>query len=219
MPALIPRLLAIGVLCAVYVGLTISITAGAFTSLDTQVAQAMHSAWQPSLHALFQLIAELGGVEVTTIIMAGLTFYLWRAGFGSDALVFLVFLAAQALEFFYKLNFNHPSPPRSLAETDGPSITNLLSGAAAGNSFPSGHMLRTVIAYGLLAFVIRRLSPSPMVRAIAVVGATAAIVVVALDRLYLDVHWESDVIGGLVLGGIGLLAGTVWLDRPRKPQN
>jgi len=207
-------------MCVVYVGLTISITAGAFAGLDTQVAQAMHSAWQPSLHALFQSIAELGGLEVTTIVMAGLTFYLWRAGFGSDALVFVIFLGFQLLELYYKLNFYHPSPPRALEQTDGPSITTQLESAhGLGNSFPSGHMLRAVIVYGLLAFVIRRLSPSPVVRTLAVVGATAVIVLLAFDRLYLDVHWESDVIGGLVLGAIGLLAGTVWLDRPRKPQN
>ena len=78
-------------------------------------------------------------------------------------------------------------------------------------------MMRTVIAYGLLAFVIRRLSPSPWARLFAVGGAILVIVVMAFDRLYLDVHWESDVVGGLLLGAIGLLAGTVWLDRPRKP--
>jgi undecaprenyl-diphosphatase len=88
-----------------------------------------------------------------------------------------------------------------------------------GNSFPSGHMLRTVIVYGLLAFVIRRLSTSPRIRTLAVAGAIAVIVVMAFDRLYLDVHWESDVIGGLLLGSIALLAGTVWLDRPKKAEN
>jgi len=80
-------------------------------------------------------------------------------------------------------------------------------------------MLRTVIVYGLLAFVINRLSPSPRVRRLAVVGAIAIIVLMVFDRLYLDVHWESDVIGGLILGSIALLAGTVWLDRPRKADN
>jgi membrane-associated phospholipid phosphatase len=220
LPALIPRLLAIGALSVVYVGVTISVTAGAFAGLDTEVAQAMHSAWQPSLHGLFQVIAELGGLEVTTIVMAGLTFYLWRAGFGSDALVFVIFLAAQVLELYYKLNFYHPGPPRALEQADGPSITTQLESAhGLGNSFPSGHMLRAVIVYGLLAFVIRRLSPSPTARTLAVLGAIAVIVLLAFDRLYLDVHWESDVVGGLVLGAIGLLAGTVWLDRPRKPQN
>jgi membrane-associated phospholipid phosphatase len=33
------------------------------------------------------------------------------------------------------------------------------------------------------------------------------------------VHWESDVLGGLLLGAIGLLAGTIWLDRPVASEN
>ncbi|HUE67148.1 MAG TPA: phosphatase PAP2 family protein [Candidatus Acidoferrum sp.] len=50
------------------------------------------------------------------------------------------------------------------------------------------------------------------------IAAIVIIVLMAFDRLYLDVHWESDVIGGLVLGALALLAGTVWLDRPRRPR-
>jgi membrane-associated phospholipid phosphatase len=219
LPAIVTRLFAITALSVAFIALVIAITAGVFTSLDLQVADAMHSAWQPALHPLFQAIAELGGIELTSILMLGLTVYLWRAGFGSDAFVFVVFIAAQAFELFYKFNLHHPAPPRSLAQADGPSLTELTSGNGFGNSFPSGHMLRTVIVYGLIAFVVRRLSPSPLVRALAVPVAIVIIVVVAFDRLYLDVHWESDVIGGLVLGAIGLLAGTVWLDRPRKAEN
>jgi membrane-associated phospholipid phosphatase len=215
---LAPRLYGVVALGVAFIALTIAITAGVFTNLDRQVAVAMHDAWQPSLHVLFQAIAELGSIEVTGILMAGLTFYLWRAGFGSDALVFVAFLAAQAFEIFYKFNLHHLAPPASLAEADGPSISQLLSGSGAANSFPSGHMMRTVIVYGLLAFVIRRLSPSPRFRALAVIGAIVIIVLMAFDRLYLDVHWESDVIGGLALGALALLASTVWLDRPRRPR-
>jgi membrane-associated phospholipid phosphatase len=222
LPAIAARLYGIVGLGVAFIALTIAITAGLFTNLDRQVAVAMHDAWQPSLHVLFQAIAELGSVEVTSILMFGLSFYLWRAGFGSDALVFVVFIAAEAFEIFYKFNLHHLRPLAPLAQADGPSISALLSGTSAANSFPSGHMLRTVIVYGLLAFVIRRLSPSARVRTLAVVGAIVIIVLMAFDRLYLDVHWESDVIGGLVLGAIALLAGTVWLDRPRRlhrPQN
>jgi membrane-associated phospholipid phosphatase len=219
LPAIVTRLFAITALSVAFIALVIAITAGVFTSLDLQVADAMHSVWQPALHPLFQAIAELGGVELTSILMLALTVYLWRAGFGSDAWVFAVFIAAQGFEVFYKFNLHHPAPPRSLAQADGPSLTELTSGNGFGNSFPSGHMLRTVIVYGLIAFVVRRLSPSPLVRALAVPVAIVIIVLVAFDRLYLDVHWESDVIGGLVLGAIGLLAGTVWLDRPRKAEN
>ena len=200
-----------------FIVLTLAITGGAFAVLDLQVARAMHDIWQPSLHPLFQVIAELGGFEVTTVLMIGLTYFIWRNGFGSDALVFVVFIAAQAFELFYKLNLHHPQPPRSLAQADGPSITELFTSATGvGNSFPSGHMVRAVIVYGLIAFVVRRLSSSPAARGLAVGGAIAIAVLLAFDRLYLDVHWESDVIGGLILGAIGLLAGTVWLDRPRE---
>jgi membrane-associated phospholipid phosphatase len=216
LPALAPRLFGIAALGFAFIALTSAIIAGAFTTLDLRVAQAMHDAWIPSLHVPFQLVAELGSVEVTSILMIGLTVYLWRSGFGSDALVFVVFLAAEAFEIFYKFNLHHLRPPHPLAQTDGPSISMILSGSSAANSFPSGHMMRTVIVYGLLAFVIRRLSSSPRIRTLAVVGAIVIILLMALDRLYLDVHWESDVIGGLVLGAIALLAGTVWLDRPTR---
>lgn len=200
-----------------FIALTLMLTGGVFTSLDLQVAKAMHNLQDPSLHGLFQAIAELGGVELTTALMLALTVYLWRGGFGADALVFIVFLAAEGFEIFYKFNLIHPRPPHSLSESDGPSISEVLSGASAGNSFPSGHMLRTVIVYGLLAFVIRRLTVrSSIVHALAAPLAIAIIVLVAFDRLYLDVHWESDVIGGLLLGAIALIAGTVWLDRPRQ---
>jgi len=217
---LVPRLFAIAVLAVAYVALTIAISAGLLVSLDHQVAQAMHGIWQESLHGLFQAIAELGGLELTSILVIGIFIYLWRGGFGSDSLAVLAFAGAVTLEVLYKLLFFHPGPPRSILHSDGPSITDLLFGSGSvGNSFPSGHMVRAVIAYGLLAFVVRRLAGSAIVRALAVPVVILIIVLLAFDRLYLDVHWESDVVGGLLLGAIGLLAGTVWLDRPRRTDN
>jgi undecaprenyl-diphosphatase len=215
---LIPRLVAIAILAVAYVAMTIAMTAGLFTSLDQQTAQTMHSAWQPGLHPIFQLIAELGGVELTTIVMVGLFFYLIRSGFGSDSWVVLVFIAANLLELFYKYTLYHPGPPLSIAQLDGPSITHAVV-RGPFNSFPSGHVVRAVVVYGLLAFVVRRMARSAIAQALAVPVAIVVIVLVSFDRIYLDVHWESDVIGGLILGAIALLAGTVWLDRPIKPEN
>jgi membrane-associated phospholipid phosphatase len=202
-------------LALAFVALTMAIAAGVVDSLDRQVLQAMASLWSESLHPLFQGIAELGGLEVTTLLMAGLAVYLLRRGFGADAWVVLVFIAAQGLELLYKANLHHPGPPPSASHSDGPSITQLVSSTGPlTNSFPSGHIVRAVIVYGLLAFVINRLAPWPLARRLAIPVATAVIVLLAFDRLYLDLHWESDVVGGLLLGAIGLLAATVWLDRP-----
>jgi membrane-associated phospholipid phosphatase len=218
--ALIPRLIALAVLAGTFVGLTLAVSAGSLRALDHQVLLAMSGVWNESLHPLFQVIAELGGLEVTSILMLALLFFLLRGGFGADAWVVLAFVAAIGLEVLYKLALYHPGPSRAISHKDGPSVTDVLTGPSINlNSFPSGHMVRTVVAYGLIAFVVRRLAPWRLARDLAIPIAALLIVVEAFDRLYLDVHWESDVIGGLILGAIALLSGTVWLDRPRRNDN
>jgi membrane-associated phospholipid phosphatase len=216
---LVPRLFVLVGLVVAFVALTLVVSAGWLGSLDHQVLVAMSSLWNESLHRPFQLIAELGGIEVTGILMLGLLIYLRRSGYGADALVVLAFAGGMALEVLYKFALYHPGPPRAISHRDGPSLTDFLSGAGNLNSFPSGHVVRAVIAYGLIAFVVRRLAPWPIARALAIPVAVVLIIVVAFDRLYLNDHWESDVIGGLLLGAIALLAGTVWLDRPRRADN
>jgi membrane-associated phospholipid phosphatase len=218
--ALRPRLVAAAALAVAYVALTMAIAAGMFDTLDKQVQQGMSSLWSESLHPVFQAIAELGGLELTAFLMIALAIFLLRRGYGADAWVVLVFIAAQVLEVLYKANLHHPGPPPSVAHADGPSITELVAGAGPlANSFPSGHMVRAVVAYGLIAFVVQRLAPWQLARTLAIPIATVLIVLLAFDRVYLDVHWESDVLGGLLLGAIGLLAGTIWLDRPRGGEN
>jgi membrane-associated phospholipid phosphatase len=215
------RLVVLALLSVAFVALTVAVTVGALASLDKQVLQAMSGLWRESLHPLAQAIAELGGLELTSLLVLGLVVYLVRGGFGADAWVAIAFVAASGLEALYKANLFHPGPSRAVSHADGPSITELFgtTGALHGNSFPSGHMVRTVVVYGLLAFVVRRLAPWPVARTLAIPVAVVVIVIMAFDRLYLDVHWESDVIGGLLLGAIALLGATVWLDRPRRPEN
>jgi len=220
LPALRARLVAASVLAVAFVALTMALAAGALNMLDKQVLQGMAGLWSEPLHPLFQAIAELGGLEATAILMFGLVVFLIRGGFGADAWVVLVFVAAQVLEVLYKANLHHLGPPRSVSHADGPSLTELVSSSGPlANSFPSGHVVRAVIAYGLIAFVVQRLAPWPLARSLAIPVATAIIVLIAFDRLYLDVHWESDVVGGVLLGAIGLVAGTVWLDRPISTDN
>jgi membrane-associated phospholipid phosphatase len=214
--ALRVRLVTAAALAVAFVALTMAVAGGLFDKLDRQVQQGMSILWSEPLHPLFQAIAELGGLELTSLLMIGLVVFLLRGGYGVDAWVVLVFIAAQVLELFYKATLHHLGPPRTVAHIDGPSITELVSNAGPlANSYPSGHMVRSVVAYGLVAFVVQRLAPWPLARTLAIPIATFVVVLLAFDRLYLDVHWESDVLGGLLLGAIALLAGTVWLDRPR----
>jgi undecaprenyl-diphosphatase len=70
--------------------------------------------------------------------------------------------------------------------------------------FPSGHTFVTLVALGLLAWIAGRRA-SPARRAALMAAAVVGAVVTAASRLILDMHWLSDVVGGLA-------AGTVWLN-------
>ncbi|HEV2890828.1 MAG TPA: phosphatase PAP2 family protein [Frankiaceae bacterium] len=79
---------------------------------------------------------------------------------------------------------------------------------AFGKSFPSGHSMSSTVVYGavLLAFLpaLRRRG----VARPAVAGTVAIVVLVALSRLALGVHYLSDVVGGVTLGAAWLCAST-----------
>ena len=76
--------------------------------------------------------------------------------------------------------------------------------AADGWSFPSGHASGSVVAFGMLAYVLLRILP-PRWHLSVVVGAVAAAFTVGSSRLFLQVHYLSDVAAGFASGGTWLL--------------
>ena len=73
----------------------------------------------------------------------------------------------------------------------------------AGFSFPSGHSSGAVAVYGMLAYLALRLLP-PRWHLPAVLGAAAVVWTTACSRVFLQVHFASDVVAGCV-------SGTAWL--------
>jgi undecaprenyl-diphosphatase len=207
------RLLGCAALAVVFVGFTGFVAAGGMAAADRQMLAAMNALWVPALRSPLRAFAVLGGLEITTLVALGLALYLWRAGFRTDVFALVVLPIGTVLEIAYKRLVFHPGVPLGISKGDGPSLSTVLE-TTGGNSYPSGHIIRSVIVYGLLAFVVYRLARRRWVRTAAVAAFLVLAVLMAFDRLYLEVHWESDVIGALLLGGVCLLAATLWLDRP-----
>jgi len=206
-------LAALGVAFAAYTQL---VAGGLLAPVDLAVARAVRSIWQPALEPVAQVVAVAGGVEVTSLLATGLAVLLWRRGFRIEAAALLALPIASALEAVYRLALRHPAPV-AFAHPDGPSVVTMLQRGTLtlNGSYPSGHMMRTVLVYGLGAFVVRRLASPGWARTLAAPAVAIVVGLMALDRVYLGVHWQSDVVGGLLLGGAVLAGAIAWLDRPR----
>jgi undecaprenyl-diphosphatase len=78
---------------------------------------------------------------------------------------------------------------------------------ASGYSFPSGHAMASTAVFGALAYLGMRSAKSWNGKSAIIALAATTVLTIAASRLYLGVHWISDVIGGLGAGGLWL-AGT-----------
>ncbi len=70
-----------------------------------------------------------------------------------------------------------------------------------GYSFPSGHTTSSILFYGLLAFFLWRMAKKGIARKLVVLVFGIGIFLIGFSRVYLGVHWPSDVLAGWALGG------------------
>lgn len=89
-----------------------------------------------------------------------------------------------------------------------PDVAEMLR-LAHGYSFPSGHALGSTVVFGALAYIASRVIPSWGGKAAAIALAIVLILSISLSRVYLGVHWGSDIIAGMTAGAVWLTTTTV----------
>jgi undecaprenyl-diphosphatase len=73
-------------------------------------------------------------------------------------------------------------------------------------SFPSGHAMESIAGLGMLAYLLLPRVQRPLHRRLLVIGTVVLIGAIGVSRVYLGVHYVSDVVGGYAAGGVWLLA-------------
>lgn len=85
-------------------------------------------------------------------------------------------------------------------------------------SFPSGHSLIATTYYGFLIYLLRRSKCKEEYKIIGTTFLTTLIVLICLSRLILNVHYVTDVVGGVILGLIILLVLIYFFEKTFKPK-
>lgn len=144
----------------------------------------------------FKIITKLGTTKICFIIGIILVIifrkkiYLWLP---------ITTVIIKIMNVFMKLLINRPRPNvmRLVYEKE--------------TSFPSGHAMLSITLYGLLIYFIYSKISKNSVKWILITGLSSIILLVGISRIYLGVHYTTDIIGGYLLGMIYLVIITNYM--------
>jgi membrane-associated phospholipid phosphatase len=147
--------------------------------------------------------ARLAEIPLVALVVFGSALVLWLLTNRSAAIWLVAALAASLANRGVKLLVDRPRPAGHLVE---------VSQKTSSTSFPSGHAAAAVLVYGFIFYLAGLLIPSRLLRLLVQALCLGIIVLTALQRVYVGAHWPSDVLGGLLFGGL-LLSLLIWSHR------
>jgi membrane-associated phospholipid phosphatase len=168
--------------------LLLALLRGNFSGINREV-----NSWVTTIQtSSFTLVAKLiaGGFDTTPLLAISLVIgaVLFYKKMRKNALLLVGAMAGDAVIIETLKTFIYSLRPLNglVLETD--------------NSFPSGHVTSTVVLLGLLAFFAWQTWKCKLVKAASSVLLAAVALFVGFTRIYLNVHWLSDVLAGYLLG-------------------
>jgi undecaprenyl-diphosphatase len=179
-------------------------------AFDAAVRNGLHSLASPALTEFFRVVTHFGS-ELFLVPFGA--FVIWRlvaAGRRHAAVLFTLAAAGgEALDYVLKMIFRRTRPEVFFGYTLPHSY-----------SFPSGHSMLSACFFGVLAAVVAPRFASPWKKLAVWTAAAVASLLIGASRIYLGVHYPSDVLAGYAAAVIWVLtirAGyAFWLRRERR---
>jgi membrane-associated phospholipid phosphatase len=182
-----------GALILFYMIATAVVSNGALVELDQNIATALHAWATPGLTQIMILISLLGLQVLWVVVGVVAIYYLIKRRWAHLGIWLVGFAGAELLTQVIKMTFQRARP-----DFDDPLLT------ALNYSFPSGHALVSLVMYGLLGYFVLLNLHNAWSRNIVVLVTVLIVLWIGISRIYLGVHFFSDVMAGFV-------AGTIWL--------
>jgi undecaprenyl-diphosphatase len=176
--------------------------------MEARLLQAIHANASPFLDFAFRVSHLIGTVTFFSLLV--LTMTLWHLRRGEAPLARLWFLTGLSTFLLQEIVKRLVARPR-------PELWPRLFEVTAF-AFPSGHALASATLYPLLALDLTR-GARQRLRVLALGLAALACAFIGMGRVYLGVHWPSDVLGGWLLGLLQLVAVVRALRLYERPVN
>ncbi|MBM7635630.1 undecaprenyl-diphosphatase [Streptococcus saliviloxodontae] len=186
----------------VFLGLLVRFSPEALTGVDTSVQTLIRGNLPAILTRFFKGITFLGNTSTQIVILLVLASLLYLKHYKKEAL-YLISNGILAALFIVSLKYFFQRPR--------PSISHLVE--ANGYSFPSGHSLGMMLILGSLIVISCRLLTSKKLAYGLSVILGLLILLVGISRIYLGVHYPTDVVAGFAIGFAVLTVTTSYYKR------
>ena len=171
---------------------------------DAPIQRSVEANRTALLDTIFLTVSRLGS-QIPVLVLGTLAaIATWRRCRAVSTALVVATFGRPVVEFLIKV----------VVDRQRPDLERLVPGN--GPSFPSGHVMAAIALWGLLPLVVSLYTRSRRVWWASLWTSTVIIVAVAASRVYLGVHWFSDVSMGMVAGGIFLLGVQVVLEREHR---
>jgi undecaprenyl-diphosphatase len=149
---------------------------------------ALHQ--NPKIQAVMLEVTALGTGTVVGMLVLVAGMFLWLNSHKHSALLLIAAtVGGILLNNLLKIGFSRPRPQIFEWGTH-----------AASSSFPSGHAMSSIVVYGTVAYLAARLQQRAATRVLTMLLAGVIIVAICGSRVYLGVHFPSDILAGLMIG-------------------
>lgn len=169
-------------------------------SWDINFVNYLYFERSPVLAKFFYYLTHLADVEIMIIFVILLAIYLfYRKEFLYLFTLLSVTIGTEIVVILLKFLVNRERPDSAIAYY-----------IETSKSFPSGHAAISVAFFGFLIYYLVRHLTKRYQKNLVIILGVLLILLIGFSRLYLGVHYLSDVLGGFLIGGMCLGVG-IWI--------
>ncbi len=188
------------ILSCIFIIWTILVITNSLTLFDDKIYQFIIGFQNETLTSIMKVITSFANpLTIVSLCLISLLSLIWK--YKASIYLIIITIISTVFNFLTKniVLRNRPNHLRLIEET--------------GYSFPSGHAMGSIAFYGFIIFLLSKSKINKNLKIFLSVIISLTIFLIGISRIYVGVHYPSDIIGGFLLGYIILISSIEFLTK------